>query len=83
MCLVGPGPCSLLTLCLSSAAPPHFLETPPRVLDVRELEPMALRCVARGNPQPQVTWMLGGRNLGQGHGPVQVRLALGRWARLP
>lgn len=55
-----------------SAAPPQFLETPPQVLEVRELEAVTLRCVARGSPQPHVTWKLRGEDLGQGQGQVQV-----------
>lgn len=35
-------------------APPQFLETPPQVLEVRELEPLTLRCVARGSPEKEV-----------------------------
>ncbi|XP_030615408.1 protein turtle homolog A isoform X1 [Delphinapterus leucas] len=53
------------------AAPPQFLETPPQVLEVRELEPVILRCAARGSPQPRVTWKLLGQDLGQGQSQVQ------------
>lgn len=57
---------------VSLAAPPQFQETPPAVLEVQELEPVTLRCVARGSPLPRVTWKLRGKDLGQGQGQVQV-----------
>ncbi|XP_040490412.1 protein turtle homolog A [Ursus maritimus] len=58
---------------LTVNSPPQFLETPPQVLEVRELEAVTLRCVARGSPQPHVTWKLRGEDLGQGQGQVQVQ----------
>lgn len=57
---------------LSLTAPPQFQETPPLVLEVKELEAVTLRCVARGSPQPYVTWKFRGRDLGKGQGQVQV-----------
>ncbi|XP_045438935.1 protein turtle homolog A isoform X2 [Pipistrellus kuhlii] len=51
---------------LTVNSPPQFLETPPQVLEVKELEPLTLRCVAHGSPQPHVTWKLRGRDLSQG-----------------
>lgn len=57
---------------LSPTAPPQFQETPPLVLEVQELESVTLRCVARGSPQPHVTWKLRGQDLGQSQGQVQV-----------
>lgn len=57
---------------LSLTAPPQFQETPPLVLEVKELEAVTLRCVARGSPQPYVTWKFRGRDLGKGQDQVQV-----------
>lgn len=59
-------------------APPQFLETPPQVLEVQELEPLTLRCVARGSPQPHVTWKLQGQDIGQGQGQMQVSPGAGQ-----
>ncbi|XP_073895776.1 protein turtle homolog A isoform X14 [Macaca fascicularis] len=58
-------------------APPQFQETPPAVLEVQELEPVTLRCVARGSPLPRVTWKLRGKDLGQGQGQGQVQVQNG------
>ncbi|MBZ3891147.1 Protein turtle-like protein A [Sciurus carolinensis] len=58
---------------LTVNSPPQFQETPPPVLEVQELEPVTLHCVARGSPQPHVTWKLQGEDLGQGRGQVQVQ----------
>ncbi|XP_058395538.1 protein turtle homolog A [Diceros bicornis minor] len=67
---------------LTVNSPPQFLETPPQVLEVRELEPITLRCVARGSPQPHVTWKLQGRDLGRGRGQGQVQVQNGTlWIR--
>ncbi|CAK6439782.1 unnamed protein product [Pipistrellus nathusii] len=61
---------------------PQFLETPPQVLEVKELEPLTLRCVAHGSPQPHVTWKLRGRDLGQGQGQGLVQVQNGTlWIR--
>lgn len=62
---------------VSLAAPPQFQETPPAVLEVQELEPVTLRCVARGSPLPRVTWKLRGKDLGQGQGQGQVQVSPG------
>ncbi|XP_040859319.1 protein turtle homolog A isoform X1 [Ochotona curzoniae] len=58
---------------LTVNSPPQFQETPPLVLEVQELESVTLRCVARGSPQPHVTWKLRGQDLGQSQGQVQVQ----------
>uniref|UniRef100_A0A2R9BUW3 Immunoglobulin superfamily member 9 n=1 Tax=Pan paniscus TaxID=9597 RepID=A0A2R9BUW3_PANPA len=58
---------------LTVNSPPQFQETPPAVLEVQELEPVTLHCVARGSPLPRVTWKLRGKDLGQGQGQVQVQ----------
>ena len=57
---------------LSLTAPPQFQETPPLVLEVKELEAVTLRCVALGSPQPYVTWKFRVQDLGKGQGQVQV-----------
>lgn len=66
---------------LSLTAPPQFQETPPLVLEVKELEAVTLRCVARGSPQPYVTWKFRGQDLGKGQGQVQVQNGT-LWIRL-
>ncbi|KAM4861084.1 protein turtle homolog A [Thomomys bottae] len=58
---------------LTVNSPPQFQDTPPQVLEVKELEPVTLHCVARGSPQPHVTWKFQGQDLGQGHGQLQVQ----------
>ncbi|XP_073903833.1 protein turtle homolog A isoform X2 [Castor canadensis] len=58
---------------LTVNSPPQFLETPPSVLEVLELESVTLRCVAHGSPQPHVTWKLQGKDLGQSQDQVQVQ----------
>lgn len=62
---------------LTVNSPPQFQETPPAVLEVQELEPVTLRCVARGSPLPRVTWKLRGKDLGQGQGQGQVQVQNG------
>lgn len=58
---------------LTVNSPPQFQETPPLVLEVKELEAVTLRCVALGSPQPYVTWKFRGQDLGKGQGQMQVQ----------
>ncbi|XP_069856111.1 protein turtle homolog A [Dipodomys merriami] len=58
---------------LTVNSPPQFQETPPQVLEVKELEPVTLHCVARGSPQPRVTWKFQGQDLGQDHRQLRVQ----------
>ncbi|XP_051972038.1 protein turtle homolog A-like [Xyrauchen texanus] len=41
---------------LSITAPPMFTETPPPVIEVFVGRSLTLRCAARGNPRPTITW---------------------------
>ncbi|KAF7238574.1 hypothetical protein EYD10_14727 [Varanus komodoensis] len=41
---------------LTVNSPPAFQETPPAFVEVQNQKPVALTCLAAGNPQPMVTW---------------------------
>ncbi|KAJ7987256.1 hypothetical protein DPEC_G00336850 [Dallia pectoralis] len=57
---------------LSVTAPPIFTETPPAAVEALAGNPLALACVARGNPPPVVTWAKDGTPVGR-EGRAELR----------